>query len=104
MIIIPKHEYRIRASRFFLSKYGTATPKIIIEDTADKVFQTSWEDKTGNPTTLAFGMRMAFDHRDWPTCTVYYGHISNPPNGLGELVTEDELEEIENANDRDPCG
>ena len=96
MHIVPRQLYRIKGnSEYFASKYGTPNPTIIIEDTDHKVFGKSWGDMNGNPACMLFGFRMGAERGVPPAVPVYYGHISMPGvPSCGELVCEDELEEV----------
>ena len=81
--------YRIKSdSPYFLDKYGTPNPSIIIEGADKEVFGKDWGMMNGNPTCIAYAVRRGFDRSIQPTGQVYYGKI----NGLGELVHESELE------------
>ena len=90
MINFKNKEFTIKGnSKYFKKKYGTANPIIRIEDTDRKVFGDSWMDMTGNPACLLFAMRLA--QTDLPVNgEVFYGKIGYS----GELVHEDELEEV----------
>lgn len=75
--------YRIKGkSRYFLIKYRSTNPEIIIEDKLDYHYHSS------PPAFLFQGRALA---EDVPIDgNTYYGHI----NGMGEFVHETELEEI----------
>ena len=94
MTIIPGKTYRIKGSSpYFKEKYGTHNPLIRVEDWDTKVFGGSWLQMTGNPACIQFAMRSILglaDPLQRPT-PVWYGKV----NSLGELVWEDELEEVE---------
>lgn len=75
--------YRIKGkSEYFLTKYGSTNPVIIIEDKKDYHYHFSPPAFLFQGRALAEGVPI-----DGNT---YYGHI----NGLGEFVHETELEEI----------
>ena len=79
------------AGGYFEKKYGTASPEIRIEDRDTAVFGKSWVLMAGNPACLLFGMRLVQERKSlMADVPVYYGKVK----GLGELVLEDELEEI----------
>lgn len=93
MNIEPGKTYRIKGNfSYFNLKYGTPNPQICIEDRDTKVFEgKSWREMTGNPTALQFSIRTGTERRAVTfNVPVYYGKV----NGLGELVWEDELEEL----------
>lgn len=73
--------YRIKGnSKYFLSKYGTSNPEILIEEALN--FHT----KSIPPSFLYLGRALAEEVSiDGNT---YYGHIE----GMGEFVHETELE------------
>lgn len=79
------------AEGYFFKKYGTASPEIIIEDRDINVFGRSWMMMDGNPACMLFGLRLGSE-REYSCFTIpaYYGKVQ----GLGELVLEDELEEV----------
>lgn len=79
------------ADGYFFKKYGTASPEIRIEDRDINVFGRSWMMMDGNPACMLFGMRLGAE-REYSCIglAAYYGKVQ----GLGELVLEDELEEI----------
>ena len=89
----------IKESAVFFNKYGTATPKIIIEDRAEVVFGgEKWWEETNNPAILSFLMRSVLEgiNPDTTTIKAYYGKIFSKGShfGLGELVWENEIEVI----------
>jgi hypothetical protein len=66
---------------------------IIIEGLWKKLGGKSWMVCDGNPACLLFAIRSAAEKlslNDMTDDKVYYGHIG----GLGELVCEKELEEV----------
>jgi len=82
--------YRVVSdSPYFLDKYGTPHPLIIIEDTDKEVFGSSWAAQDGNPACIIYAVRRGFNRAIQGDGQVYYGKI----NGLGELVHETELTE-----------
>ena len=89
-------EYRIKGKHpYFKDKYGTDNPVFRVEDTDKEIFGKSWFDGD-NPCAMLFGMRMGLEGKsieEVESQTVYYGHIVSA--GLGELVLESELEEID---------
>ena len=74
-------------SGYFIDKYGTPCPLIIIEDTDEAVFGESWKTRDGNPACIQYAVRRGFTKAIQGDGKVYYGKI----NGLGELVHETEL-------------
>lgn len=82
MKIVNGKEYRIKGeSKYFFRKYGSANPKIIIEEAAD------YHEQFNPPSFLYLGRMLA---EGLPANgNTYYGHI----NGMGEFVHENELEE-----------
>ena len=75
--------YRIKGeSKYFLTKYGSANPEIIIEEKLD--YHTSF-----SPPTFLFQGRALAEGVPIDGNT-YYGHNK----GMGEFVHETELEEI----------
>lgn len=74
--------YRIKGkSKYFLTKYGSTNPEIIIEIALD------YHEEFKPPSFLYIGRMLA---EGLPSDgNTYYGHI----NGLGEFVHETELEE-----------
>lgn len=82
-------QYRIKGeSTYFLKKYGTSNPDIVVEETDRQVFGKSWGFVDGNPACLIYATRSAFENL--PNDDVYYGHIVG---GFGELVHESELQQ-----------
>lgn len=100
MSIFKGKTYRIKgASQYFEKKYGTPNPRIIIEGPDTEVLGKYWAvgALNGNPACLCFAMRSMNEGRQPSSVPVFYGHISMPGQpSLGELVWEDELEEVEN--------
>lgn len=80
MIIVGKGYVIKGESKYFLFKYGTANPKIIIEAAMDYHLHF-------NPATFLFQGRALAEGVPIDGNT-YYGHI----DGLGEFVHETELE------------
>lgn len=75
--------YRIKGnSKYFLFKYGSTKPEILIEEKLD--YHTSF-----TPPTFLFQGRALAEGVPIDSNT-YYGHIK----GLGEFVHETELEAI----------
>ncbi|GAG97489.1 unnamed protein product [marine sediment metagenome] len=75
--------YRIKgSSQYFLMKYGSANPEILIEEALD--YHTTF-----SPPTFLFQGRALAEGVPIDGNT-YYGHIK----GQGEFVHESELEEI----------
>lgn len=73
--------YRIKGqSKYFLAKYGTANPEIIIESKED------YHESFSPPAFLFQGRALA--EGVLIDGNTYYGHIG----GLGEFVHESELE------------
>jgi len=85
-------------SDFFLNKYGTSTPKIVIEDLASVVFDSDdWWENYNNPAISTFLMRTVTQGISPSDIkNIYYGKIytDNKDFGLGEIVLDTELEEI----------
>jgi len=76
--------YRIRGkSKYFLRKYKTSNPNIIIVNAID-VEKEGW-----NPPSFLFLGRVYAE--GLPHGPAWYGHIE--PDGRGEIVYESELEE-----------
>jgi hypothetical protein len=97
MEIVKNKAYRIKGeSSYFLVKYGTANPIIIIEDTDVNVFGVGWARLNNNPTCILFAMRALTEKLPAIKDTVYYGKISigEGRGGLGELVCASELEVV----------
>jgi len=94
IIIFPGNTYRIKdigRGKYFEGKYGTPTPEIRIEDRDTVVFGKPWHQMNGNPAALQFAFTSgAMIEGINTTGAVYYGKV----NGLGELVWESELEEL----------
>jgi len=82
-MIEPGKTYRIKGeSKYFLAKYGTSNPEIIIEEKLD------FHGEFKPPSFLYLGRALA---EGLPAdSNTYYGHIK----GLGEFVHETELELI----------
>lgn len=96
MMIVKGKKYRIKGeSRYFAEKYGTSNPIITIEDTDKEVFGDSWTVQTRNPACMLFGQRVNYEKLP-VSGNVYYGKIAIKEHGasLGELVHEQELEEV----------
>lgn len=82
MVIEPGKTYRIRGeSKYFLRKYGTSNPNIIIENAIDV------ETEGFNPPGFLFLGRVYAE--GLPDGPAWYGHIE--PDGRGEIVYESEL-------------
>ena len=90
----------IKENEFFLTKYGTATPEITIEDTARAVFDSDeWIENITNPSILYFLTRALAEGRELVNMNedAYYGKItslnevSGTPFGIGEIVWGDEI-------------
>jgi hypothetical protein len=93
MKIEKDRKYKIRGkSKYFLEKYGMNNPVIEIEDLWINVSGESWMQSNGNPACLLFAIRtgLSGEKYSYSDDKVYYGKIG----GMGELVCEDELEEI----------
>ena len=89
-MIKKNQSYAIRgSSKYFLKKYGTYNPTIIIEDKDSVIFGGSWMNQNGNPTCLLYAARSGIEGLPL-SGNVYYGKIE----GLGELVHESELLEV----------
>lgn len=80
MAIEPGKAYKIKGeSKYFLAKYGTSNPEIIIGEKSD------FHDEFKPPSFLYLGRALA---EGVPVDgNTYYGHIE----GLGEYVHETEL-------------
>ena len=94
--IILGKKYRIKGkSIYFKEKYGTSNPLIEIEDTDRKVFGGSFLMQRGNPACMLFEVRSRVEGVAM-LGEVYYGKIKIGENrgSLGELVSENELEEV----------
>jgi hypothetical protein len=85
-------------SDFFLTKYGTSTPKIIIEDLASVVFDSeNWWENYNNPAIATFLLRSVMQGiTPSDVKNIYYGKIYTDDKnfGLGEIVMDTELEVI----------
>lgn len=89
-------KYRIKGkSKYFKEKYGTSNPLIEIEDIDRNIFGGSWMVQNGNPACMLFGIRSGMEGIA-NIGLVYYGKIKIGENrgSLGELVSENELEEV----------
>lgn len=87
----------IKESTTFFNKYGNATPKIIIEDLAQVVFDNEeWWEHYNNPAIASFILRSILEginpDKHPKDIKFYYGKIQ--PQGLGEIVWEEELKVI----------
>lgn len=101
----PRKLYRIRplgprSRDYFQTKYNTPTPTIRIEAHHRKIWKDGWGRQAENPACLLFAIRYGYDSSiteqkfnlidDIPE-DVFYGKVK----GLGELVGQFELEEID---------
>ncbi len=87
-------KYRIKGnSDYFKKKYSTTNPEIVIEDIDTRVFgfDALWGSLKGNPACVLYIARAEATGIDFNHGRSFYGKIK----GLGELVHETELEEIE---------
>jgi len=76
-------------STYFKQKYGTSNPEIEIEGTDLQVFGKSWGSMQGNFAAILYAVRSANENLGY-SGRVFYGKVGN----LGELVHEDELEDL----------
>jgi len=94
--IVPGKTYQLRnqpPDGYFFKKYGTATPRIRIEDRDTALWDgRTWHEMLGNPAAIQFGVRAMTEQTILYLCNdeAWYGKIQ----GLGELVFSDELEEV----------
>ncbi|MCP3682171.1 MAG: hypothetical protein GY861_05710 [bacterium] len=77
-------------SKYFARKYNTPNPEIDIEDTDINIWGTSWKDQGGNMACMLYATRTKSEGIPL-TGTTYYGKVQ----GMGELVHESELEELQ---------
>lgn len=83
MMIKNGKTYKIKGeSKYFLTKYGTSNPEIIIEEKLD--FHSEFK-----PTSFLY-LGRALAEGVPVNGDTYYGHVK----GLGEFVHESELEEV----------
>jgi len=90
MKIQPRGKYRIKGqSPYFLRKYGTSNPVIIIKDKSTNIWPNGdWFGQKGNIGCELYRERAADENL--PETDVWYGKIDS----MGELVHESELEEV----------
>lgn len=80
---IPGKKYRIKGdSKYFMKKYGTPNPEIVIEGPYD--LQSAFSPVTFLYMGRALAEGLPTDEK------IHYGHVQ----GLGEVVHESELEEV----------
>jgi len=95
MKIERRKTYRIKGdSKYFKDKYGTSNPEILIECTDHEAWGDTWAIQTGNPACMLFAKRLGEEGIS-PTGKVWYGKVKRGQTGLGEVVCEHELEDIE---------
>ena len=90
----------VKESDYFLNKYGTSTPNIVIEDLTEVVFDDKeWWNNYNNPAIASFLLRSVMQgfNPEEIGGNIYYGKIYTKDTafGLGEIVWESELEENE---------
>lgn len=76
---------------YFERKYVKKNPEIVVEGRDTDLWPAGWGSQNGNPACILFGIRVGMDIAI--PGVVYYGHVQ----GMGELVMEEELEEVGNA-------
>lgn len=95
MNIVKGKKYKLKGkSRYFLEKYGSYNPEIDIEGSDAEIWGKSWIEKMreANISCALFASRVKMEKLD--IGQAYYGKIKQGDVWLGEVVFDNELEEL----------